>query len=234
MKTRVLRVPEAVVPAILNGTKTQLRTLVDVTPELWNIGSFGPGIPFIRTENKNRHCPLGRPGDRLWVAEDWRLIGWNEGAGSVTIEYRSDNPESIEPVLIPEEADPDGAVFCRLWQESSDDAENAGVPTDENGQYHWARGASPCRWRPSITMPRWASRILLEVTDVRLQRIQDITEADAIREGFDSSQSEAAIAIGWYEKPITAFRRFWDHSHSDAMWRENPWVWVVSFKRIGQ
>lgn len=234
MKTRVLRAPQAVVPAILNGNKTQLRIPVDVTPELWNIGSLGPGIPFIRTENKNRHCPLGRPGDRLWVAEAWRLTGWNEGTGSVSIEYRSDNPETIEPVLIPEEADPHGEVFCRLWQESSDDAENANVPTDENGQYHWSRGESPCRWRPSVTMPQWAARILLEVIDVRLERVQEITESDAILEGFDNSQSEAAMAIGWHEKPKRAFRRFWEQSHGDAAWQANPWVWVVTFKKVYQ
>lgn len=228
MKTRVLRVPQAVVPAILNGNKTQLRIQVDVTPELWNIGSLGPGIPFIRTENKNRHCPLGRPGDRLWVAEDWRLTGWNEDTGSVSIEYRSDSPETIEPVLIPEEADPHGEVFCRLWQESSDDAENANVPTDENGQYHWRRGESPCRWRPSVTMPRWASRITLEVTHVRIERLQACNEVDAIAEGARwaacGSPQEGGHKAG--------FAQFWESINGPGSWNANPWVWVVSFKRI--
>ena len=87
---------------------------------------------------------------------------------------------------------------------------------------------------PSIHMPRWASRILLEITDVRIERVQDITEADANAEGCDNSESEAAVEIGWYELPRRAFRRVWDQCYSrrGLGWDANPWVWVIEFKIV--
>jgi hypothetical protein len=85
-----------------------------------------------------------------------------------------------------------------------------------------------CRWRPSIHMPRWACRIILEIASVRVERLHDITEADACAEGCDNSKSEAALAVGWCEKPIAAFRRVWEQTGGD--WNANPWVWVIEFK----
>ncbi|MDY3693196.1 MAG: ASCH domain-containing protein [Proteus mirabilis] len=88
------------------------------------------------------------------------------------------------------------------------------------------------KWTPSIHMPRWASRITLEITDVRVERLQSISEADAKAEGFDNSQSDATNSIGWFEKPIRAFRRIWENIYGDDGWNNNHWVWVIEFKKV--
>lgn len=81
-------------------------------------------------------------------------------------------------------------------------------------------------WVPCIHMPRWASRLWLAVTEVRVQRLQDISEADAIAEGID----EAAIAH--FGNPIKAYAGLWDYLHggeSDQSWAANPWIVAVTF-----
>lgn len=84
--------------------------------------------------------------------------------------------------------------------------------------------------RPSIHMPRIASRILLEVKNVRVERLQDISEEDAIAEGVDGENEAAEIGCSWYEKPKRAYRRLWNSINGTGSWDLNPWVWVVEFK----
>lgn len=86
------------------------------------------------------------------------------------------------------------------------------------------------KWRPSIHMPRWASRITLEVVAVRVERLQEISPDDALREGvFDYAQQHN---LGGYW--TTAFSRLWESVNSPKSWSANPWVWVVEFKRLEQ
>lgn len=111
----------------------------------------------------------------------------------------------------------------------------------------WLRGmAAHCegytKWKPSIHLPRWASRITLEITGVRVERLQDISEADAGAEGIDAPAEfsgmgpdgpiENEAAYGWH--PVDAFAELWDSINKDRgySWESNPWVWVVNFKRI--
>lgn len=95
------------------------------------------------------------------------------------------------------------------------------------------------KWRPSIHMPRWASRIMLEVTDVRVERVQDISDEDVIAEGIKRLEFE-----GWripgdtftFHFSALAFARLWDSLNAKRGhgWDQNFWVWVVEFKRLGQ
>jgi len=87
-------------------------------------------------------------------------------------------------------------------------------------------------WKPSIHMPRWASRILLEITGVRVERLQDISEADAVAEGWqrrpevsEDPQVHADAARDWYMD-------LWEQINGTDSWAANPWVWVVEFRRI--
>lgn len=87
---------------------------------------------------------------------------------------------------------------------------------------------SPEKWTPSIHMPRWASRITLEITDVRIERLNDISEEDAKAEGV-----KAGVSPG-HEHMMhqVAFREFWQSIYGEESWNANPWVWVIEFKRV--
>ena len=101
------------------------------------------------------------------------------------------------------------------------------------------------RWRPSIHMPRWASRIKLELTGVRVERLQEITEADAIAEGLESYDCDGVTYWGELNRghcdPRYAFERLWNdlHPHREDRWlragtetTRSPWVWVLELKRV--
>ena len=93
-------------------------------------------------------------------------------------------------------------------------------------------------------MPRWASRITLEITGVRVERLDDISEADAIAEGIESrpiswlpTASEYRY-YGWLYRhdqwsfsPINSYESLWDSIHGLESWTANPWVWVVEFRK---
>lgn len=93
----------------------------------------------------------------------------------------------------------------------------------------------PQKWRPSIHMPRWASRILLEIVSVRVERVQDISEEDAASEGApcELGRLEGAI-LGAQASYRKGFIRLWESINGEGSWDENPWVWVIEFKRINQ
>lgn len=80
------------------------------------------------------------------------------------------------------------------------------------------------KWRPSIHMPRWASRINLEITGVRVERLQDISEEDALAEGVTVNQNT--------HQAVHQFCRLWRDINGQDSWAESPWVWVIEFKRV--
>lgn len=88
-------------------------------------------------------------------------------------------------------------------------------------------------WRPSIFMPRWASRITLEITGVRVERLQEITKADCLAEGIEYMPAAAAIMNTSVWTFDAAFRAGWNKINGKrAPWANNPWVWVVEFKTL--
>lgn len=98
--------------------------------------------------------------------------------------------------------------------------------------WYWADGNPTegdwTRPRPSIHMPRWASRILLEITAVRVERLQDISETDAEAEGI---QEIVDAGVDHDGTPRDAYRALWEQINGADSWSANPWVWVVEFKR---
>lgn len=90
----------------------------------------------------------------------------------------------------------------------------------------YLRLGRPYRWRPSIHMPRAASRITLEVTDIRVERLHEISEEDAIAEGCQCTGAPAALTNRG------EFAKLWELINGEESWKSNPWVWVVSFKRM--
>lgn len=135
-----------------------------------------------------------------------------------------------------ERACPYGSKGERLWvretfsqhPQFADIAYRAdGEEFEDSDGFLWAP-----KWKPSIHMPRSASRIMLEITGVRVERLQDISEQDAIAEGVDGENEAAKIGAGWYEKPRRAYRRLWESINGTGSWDLNPFVWVIKFKEI--
>ncbi len=87
----------------------------------------------------------------------------------------------------------------------------------------------PWKWKPSIHMPKEAARIFLKVIDVRVERVQDISEDEAVAEGFSGFEDEAYLVL-----PSEEFAQYWDSLDAKRGfgWDENPWVWVIEFERI--
>ncbi|HBR4408562.1 TPA: hypothetical protein L9V40_004900, partial [Klebsiella pneumoniae] len=96
--------------------------------------------------------------------------------------------------------------------------------------------ATPEKWTPSLHMPRWASRILLEITDVRVERLNSISQEDAQAEGLELTGWRPTYSDpdsgGEVMTPYDNFAELWSSIYGDESWQANPWVWVIEFKRV--
>jgi hypothetical protein len=207
------------VRALLSGAKTQTRRVVN-EPDVGFIGGHGERFDAARwgcwvddswgrwavlargLDDHHAHgsvsipCPFGVPGDRLWVREAWGLVH--------PYDPTDWHRESVRGKEWPD--------LCDEWMR----AYRAG----------WGSNQESCYWRPSIHMPRWASRISLEITDVRVERLQAITEEDARAEGVEPLEEFDCSCRA-------AFSALWDSLAIDgARWADNPWVWALTLKRV--
>lgn len=148
---------------------------------------------------------------------------------------------------------PYGQPGERLWvRETWMDLQGTGVEVRTGDRSRYAYGADTppgsygdearkdygLKWRPSIHMPRCASRITLEVTGISVERLQDISKADAIAEGVYSNQKfngmwtgDGDLHTSMVDGPIRAYQMLWESINGPGSWDANPWVWVVEFKR---
>ena len=102
------------------------------------------------------------------------------------------------------------------------------------------RACDDCAWRPSIFMPRWGSRITLEITGVRVERLNEISILDSHAEGVGGTYGETGISLGftglnheWDNKTaVEQYQWLWESINGPGSWDLNPWVWVVEFKRL--
>lgn len=239
-KERPILFNSAMVRAILSGQKTVTRrplkgnqipslsksdspehqwiAVVQDHPQ-WGFAAFGATEQECAAElAMYGGCPYGRAGDRLWVRETW---------------YCDHDEVMRGPYLKPDDLD-------------------IGEAREDGTLVYAADGLTPYEaeqptWKPSIHMPRWACRILLEITDVRVERLQDISEEQAVDEGL-SWEGEVNGKTFYTHAPktyppgshqqfgvsgtdaISAFRNLWNTTGGD--WDANPWVWCVSFKRV--
>ncbi|EMG6470737.1 hypothetical protein RHS97_001841 [Klebsiella oxytoca] len=128
------------------------------------------------------------------------------------------------------------------WVEAGASAPNlklyrANYPEHVPSHYENVPPANEIRWTPSIHMPRWASRILLEITDVRVERLNAISEHDAQAEGVAKLRGGfwQHYQPGWTQHQLSArgsFVTLWKSIYGEESWNSNPWVWVIEFKRI--
>lgn len=242
---------DEMVLAILDGRKTQTRRVIKPQPVYQagrEHGVFGPWVWYTDNhssltvhESPDQFCPLrcpyGVPGDRLWVRESWRVSGWAVGE-PIWVGFRDGQNCEVDTPPIRGDGDAYLAWEERMWEQSSDDCEKAGmvidVDADYDGLYVWPDGedhGTPTRWRPSIHMPRWAARIILEVTDIRVQSVQDITYDDAIAEGV-FADFVPSDGHGFRSEARNLFRELWDSINFKRGygWNANPWVRAITFE----
>jgi hypothetical protein len=129
---------------------------------------------------------------------------------------------------------PYGAPGDKLWVRETWAGHASGIDYAADFAVICLPQAGP--WRPSIHMPRWASRITLRITDIRVERLQDISVADAKAEGCESPLTGAeAPAAGpgvFLADERTSFAILWNKIKGPGAWSANPWVWAVAFERV--
>ena len=119
------------------------------------------------------------------------------------------------------------------------------IPQDARIHYAATEDRGGLLWRPSTHMPRWASRITLEVTGVLVERLQDISEKDAQAEGIERTEDFFGCPC-WRvygepdggdvvapDDPIGSYRSLWESINGPGSWEQNPFVWVINFRRVG-
>lgn len=209
MKERGMIFNGEMVRAILDGRKTQTRR-----PLKWKqtrfteIGEREDGSRWPWSEDAEHACdfwhpcPFGAVGDRIWVRETFQgpLIPEDELS-----EFLGANPDKFE-----------SPAYCEYAADGGPRPEY--VDADDNTRHGW---------RPAIHMPRWASRLMLEITGVRVERLQAITLGDICKE----------IGCGLYDfRPATygfqVWEDLWKSIYGEENWQANPWVWVLEFKRV--
>lgn len=160
----------------------------------------------------------------------WEVSDEGDGTGKLWPYwpcYVTGEPECI-PVVCPHGKPGDHLWVRETWGYVID-PDRFGQPdaVSHSVVYKANADARPAKWRPSIHMPRWASRITLEVTEVRVERLRQITPGDAEREGIAEYAKQHNLGGYW----TTAFARLWDEINGPRGfgWGANPWVWVVSF-----
>ncbi|MEH4985908.1 hypothetical protein PO461_00530 [Enterobacter asburiae] len=230
MKERGMIFNGEMVRAILDGRKTQTRRPVNPQPELtagsgfsWKGWVYGSGSTDRETNKNFAHvaCPHGKPGDRIWVRETFQgpLFDYEQMEA-----YQEDSSKFQKPEFCVYKAD--------------------GKPAPE---FFDADENLHCSWRPSIHMPRWASRITLEITGVRVERLQQISESEAAIEGMIFTDygvgrfGQQNPGYSW--RPTThtdqclpnarmAYANLWEEIYGEGSWQANPWVWVIEFERV--
>ena len=197
MKERPILFSGPMVRAILDGRKTQTRRVVKPQPP----HDFGPWNNATTRSGGNEDfgCPFGRLGDRLWVRETFFIDDYRYFRCALPKNRPSD-------------------VDYRNYYFRAD-----GECCEQVPECECASVGSP--WKPSIHMPRWACRLLLDVKSVRVERLQEINGIDALAEGITREDGVA---------PWRLFKRLWDSINEKRGygWGTNPWVWVIEFQFV--
>ncbi|EPL1554008.1 morphogenetic protein [Klebsiella pneumoniae] len=202
MKERGMIFNGEMVRAILDGRKTQTRRPVKFTVHDKNLGCelAGNELAGELSAGNYLNSAFGKPGDRIWVRETFQgpLFNYEQ-----MDEYLEDSSKFEKP------------EFCQYA------ADGGHRPEYQDADDNLRHG-----WRPSIHMPRWASRILLEITNVRVERLKSISDRDALREGCSAADMKSGDCVA------DVFARLWASIYGSDSWNANPWVWVIEFKRV--
>jgi hypothetical protein len=230
MKSIPILFKAEMVKAILEGRKTQTRRVAkqfndDITDLVcedgggnW-IGWSGyldhRELPdFTKKEYPNGEgypCPYGKVGDHLWVKETFQFV--------------------TDPFSITE----------NVMYKADGETKRLPAGTFKDGQQVYNRESKNIKWRPSLFMPRYASRITLEIVSVRCERLNEISEADAADEGLEGKWFPNIGSGTFFYKnyltgefgliPSASYRTLWESINGVGSWDLNPFVWVIEFKK---
>lgn len=221
MKERGMIFNGEMVRAIIEGRKTQTRRIIknQREGECWSVKSAQSPryaghthdwwLPTGTQPNSALPaCPYGAVGDRIWVRESFSLLGNEDGF-----------PVDWDDNIVSDKKEAARIYKASCWQKPN----NYGLWSipDRKTEFEGS-------WTPSIHMPRWASRILLEITDVRVERLSSISDEDAGKEGYPANLEPYG---GQFDKWLW-FRELWDGIYPEQSFKHNPWVWVIAFKRV--
>ncbi|WP_448886312.1 hypothetical protein [Citrobacter telavivensis] len=219
------------VRAILGGRKTQTRRIMKNqpagdypdTPAL--IRSVGGGFQWYGHygESSIFNCPFGAVGDRIWVRETWGVVS-----------HELDEDGRIQPWS------PDRPATAIHEMPFGNGYYTGHAIYAADGEFTWGdddgyEDGRSC-WKPSIHMPRAACRILLEVTGVRVERLNSISQEDAQAEGMELTGWRPTYSDpdsgGEVWTPYDNFAQLWESIYGEESWKANPWVWVIEFKVV--
>ncbi|MBZ7035755.1 hypothetical protein FMK35_25070 [Klebsiella variicola] len=232
------------VRAMLSGRKTQTRRIMKVQPESNQLGLLlitdstkhsdigkyhwaESNATGNHARSKLFSCPFGAVGDRIWVRETWAILG-NEDGCCIDWEEKLCKADERSAARIYRASCEQRPGNYGLWS----------IPDDADWKPHTKDYQYEGAWRPSIHMPRWASRILLEITDVRVERLNAISEEDARAEGIidggclNCGEPEPCGCANPEPDATDAFAYMWQSIYGQENWNANPWVWVIEFKRV--
>lgn len=204
-KTRPILFSGPMVRAVLDGRKTQTRRICKL--------DYRPGMSAPEYESFLKNCLYGQVGDALWVRETFVIETQVEGD-------QKPPHDDGRPIMCTDED--------QQWHQAHYRA------TDPAPELSYQDCEEPhCRWKPSIFMPKWASRITLKITDVRVERLNEISDKDCQAEGVQSMADLYHHIEGLHkgDKPVDTFKSLIDSINGDGTFACNPWVWVLEFKR---
>lgn len=237
VKERPIIFSAPMVKAIIDGRKTQTRRVLKPQPpkgfdypECEDSGLWA----FVRDRAKRDwhdvRCPYGAPGDQLWMRETWGVDSTSAGGSlsnyryHIAVKYKCDDPNEAETYW-----EVDAATY-RLWEKR-----------------FMAEDGNVIQWRSPYHMPRWASRITLEITEVRVERVGSISIDDCVAEGLPrgiyrhatkafhpcDDGTDCQLPDGRVFPFKAAFGVLWDSINvKRAPWELNPWVWALTFRRV--
>ncbi|EPJ7225837.1 hypothetical protein D4M60_10030 [Klebsiella pneumoniae] len=218
MKERGMIFNGEMVRAILDGRKTQTRRPIKwKQTRFTEIGEREDGSKWPWSEDAEHACdfwhpcPFGAVGDRIWVRETWGVVSHAFSDDGLMIDWVPDRPATAIHEM------PFGNGYYSGYAIYAADGDFTWG--DDDG-YEDGRSC----WKPSIHMPRAASRILLEITNVRVERLRSMSQDDARAEGVIAASGPLEAGL--------AFRELWDSIYGEESWKANPWVWVIEFKRV--
>ncbi|HDG8063665.1 TPA: hypothetical protein PCO46_004273 [Klebsiella quasipneumoniae subsp. similipneumoniae] len=244
MKERGMIFNSEMVRAILDGRKTQTRRIMKVQPESNQLGLLlitdstkhsdigkyhwaESNATGNHVRSKLFSSPFGAVGERIWVRETWATLGNEDGC---YVDWEDNLCKGDERSA--------ARIYRASCEQRPGDYGLWSIPDDAYWKPHTKEHKFEGAWRPSIHMPRWASRILLEITDVRVERLNAISEEDARAEGIidggclNCGEPEPCGCANPEPDATDAFAYLWQSIYGQENWNANPWVWVISFKRV--